>query len=146
MPPETAADVFDAELAAELPASVDRAAIRRVQFVAQLLDESIRVPGIDYRIGIDPILGVVPGAGDSVSALLSTYIVLESARLGVTYGTLVRMLANITADFVSGSIPFVGTIIDAAWKANKRNVELLVSELTENGDDRRRRPIPVQME
>jgi len=68
-----------------LPKSVDRAAVKRIQLVAYVLDEGIRVPGIGYRIGIDPVLGILPGAGDVLSGGVSLYIVVESARLGVSY-------------------------------------------------------------
>ena len=113
----------------EVPDSVDEAAVRRMRFVANLLDDSIRVPGTEFRIGIDPILGVVPGAGDAVSAALSAYIVLESARLGVPFSTLLRMIANVTLDFAVGLVPVVGTLFDAVWKANQKNVELAVESL-----------------
>ena len=113
----------------EVPNSVDEAAVRRMSFVANLLDDSIRVPGTEFRIGIDPILGIVPGAGDAVSAALSVYIVLESARLGVPFLTLLRMIANVALDFAVGSVPVVGTMFDAVWKANQKNVELAVDSL-----------------
>jgi len=113
----------------EVPDSVDEAAVRRMRFVANLLDDSIRVPGTEFRIGIDPILGIVPAAGDAVSAALSVYIVLESARLGVPFLTLLRMMANVTLDFAIGSVPVIGTLFDAVWKANQRNVELAVESL-----------------
>ena len=113
----------------EVPGSVDEAAVRRMRFVANLLDDSIRVPGTEFRIGIDPILGILPGAGDAVAAAMSVYIVLESARLGVPFLTLLRMMANVTLDFAIGSVPVIGTLFDAAWKANQTNVELAVEHL-----------------
>ena len=113
----------------EVPDSVDEAAVRRMRFVANLLDDSIRVPGTELRIGIDPILGILPGAGDAVAAALSVYIVLESARLGVPFLTLLRMIANVTLDFAIGSVPVIGTLFDATWKANRKNVELAVESL-----------------
>ena len=113
----------------EVPDSVDEAAVRRMRFVANVLDDSIRVPGTDFRIGIDPILGILPGAGDAVAAAMSVYIVLESARLGVPFLTLLRMMANVTLDFAIGSVPVIGTLFDAAWKANQTNVELAVEHL-----------------
>jgi len=113
----------------EIPDSVDEAAVRRMRFVANLLDDSIRVPGTEFRIGIDPILGILPGAGDAVAAAMSVYIVLESARLGVPFLTLLRMMANVTLDFAIGSVPVIGTLFDAAWKANQTNVELAVEHL-----------------
>ncbi|WP_251329856.1 DUF4112 domain-containing protein [Haloplanus pelagicus] len=123
---------FDATID-ELPASVDRAAVRRMHLVARVLDDSLRIPGTEFRIGLDPVLGVVPGAGDAVSGCLSLYLVLESARLGVSYGTLIRMLANIGVDVAGGSLPVVGDLFDAVWKANRRNFDLALADLAAEG-------------
>lgn len=118
----------------QLPKSVDRAAVKRMQFVAHVLDEGIRVPGIDYRIGVDPLVGVLPGAGDVLTGGLSMYIVLEAARLGVSYTTLLKMIANVSVDVTGGSIPVAGSVFDAVWKANKRNFELALEDLTTDHD------------
>ena len=112
-----------------LPDSVDEAAVQRMQFVARLLDDSIRLPGTEFKIGLDPIIGVLPVTGDAVAAALSGYIILESARLGVSYLTLLRMLANVGVDFAVGSVPVVGDIFDIAWKANVRNLQLALADL-----------------
>jgi hypothetical protein len=130
---------FDEKIA-HLPKSVDRAAVKRMQIVAYVLDEGIRVPGIDYRIGIDPLLGVLPGAGDVLSGGFSLYIVLEAARLGVSYTTLLQMIANISLDVVGGTIPVAGDIFDFVWKANKRNLELVLNDLTTDDDRSPRSP------
>lgn len=122
---------FDVGYDGELPGSVDEAALKRMETVAYILDESVRVPGIGIRIGIDPVLGALPVAGDVVSAAFSLYIVAESAYLGVSFTTLLEMIANITIDVVGGSIPYVGTVVDALWKANKRNVALALEDLAE---------------
>lgn len=126
-------DDIEAAFAAEvdtLPASVDRAAVKRMQTVAWILDDGIRIPGSDRRIGIDPLIGVIPIAGDVVAGGISLYIILEAARLGVTYRTILRMLGNVAVDVVAGSVPYLGDIFDAAWKANKRNVELAIKDLS----------------
>lgn len=115
-----------------LPADVDEAAVRRMRTVAFVLDESIRVPGTDRRIGIDPLLGALPVVGDAVSGAISLYIVLEAARLGVSYGTLLRMIANVSVDVVAGSLPLVGDLFDTVWKSNRRNLRLVLADLTEN--------------
>jgi len=120
---------FDIDYNGELPESVDEAALKRMETVAYVLDESVRVPGIGFRIGIDPVLGALPVAGDVVSGAFSLYIVAESAYLGVSFTTLVEMLANITIDVVGGAIPYAGTVVDAIWKANKRNVALALEDL-----------------
>jgi len=113
----------------ELPSSVDQAAVDRMRLIAQLLDDAIPIPGTNYRVGIDPIMGAAPVAGDVVTGLISLYIVAESARLGVSYQTLLKMLLNVSVDVGGGSIPVLGTVFDVAWKSNKRNVRLLLNEL-----------------
>ena len=113
----------------------DEAALRRVRTVAGLMDEAVRVPGTDYKVGLDPILGIVPGGGDLVSAGVSLYIVAEAAYLGVPLSTLVKMLGTVTVDVVGGSVPVLGTLFDAYWKSNKWNVATLEEYLGVEGKD-----------
>lgn len=112
-----------------VPEEVDEAALRRMQTVADLMDEAVRVPGTDIKVGLDPILGVIPGAGDAVSAGISLYIVIEAANLGVPYGTVVKMLGNVAVDTAGGSVPVLGSIFDMFWKANTWNIELVEEAL-----------------
>jgi hypothetical protein len=98
--------------------------LQRLRRLSYLLDNSIPIPGIG-RIGIDPILGLVPGAGDTVSGALAAYIVWEAARLGSPRATLVQMVWNILIETILGSVPIVGDLFDATWKANARNLALL---------------------
>ena len=101
--------------------------------VASLLNGVCGSP-VGYRVGVDPVLGIRPVAGDVVSAGVSLYIVAESAYLGVSLTTPVRMLESITVNVVGGSIPVVGTLADVAWKANKHTVGLAVRDLAEPVD------------
>ena len=112
----------------------DRAALERARTASTLLDEAIRIPGIGYRVGIDPLIGLLPVSGDAVGAVLSLYIVAESARLGVPRETLARMVVNIAIDTAGGSIPIAGSLLDAVWKANERNVSLLEDHLADRSD------------
>jgi hypothetical protein len=98
--------------------------VQRLQRLARLWDASIRLPG-GIAIGLDPLVGLVPGVGDAVGALVSGYIVLEAARLGTPAVTLLRMLLNIAIDALVGSIPVAGDLFDFAWKANLKNVALI---------------------
>jgi hypothetical protein len=138
-------DPFDVRLD-DLPASVDRAAVKRMRFVARVLDDSVRIPGTEFRIGLDPVLGLLPVAGDAVSGALSLYIVVESARLGVSPKTLFGMLANVGVDVAGGSIPVVGDLFDAAWKANTRNLRLALSELADADEAPSRTAVEVDIE
>jgi len=113
----------------DLPATVDGGAIERMRFVAHALDEGIRVPGTDARVGLDPILGILPGAGDTAAAAVSLYVVVEAARMGVSSSTLLRMLANVGVDAIVGSVPVLGVVFDAFWKANTWNLELALEDL-----------------
>ncbi len=126
---EALAAEFDVDIADDLPETLDWAAVERMRVVAKLLDDSIPIPGTPFKIGIDPIIGIAPVAGDIATSLLSLYIVAESARLGVSYGTLIQMLANISIDLAGGAIPILGDVFDAAWKANKRNMQLFIEDL-----------------
>ena len=119
------------EFGDELPAGIDDAAIARMRTVARILDEGVTLPGTNFRFGLDPIVGILPGAGDTVTSIVSLYIVAESARMGVSQSTLLRMLANIAVDTVGGSVPLLGVVFDAFWKANKWNVQLALEDLAE---------------
>lgn len=105
--------------------SQDEARLKRIRLLSRLLDEQFRIPGTTYRVGLDGLLGLIPGVGDAAGALLSAYIVYEAIRLGVPSTVLLRMLANIGIDTVGGAIPVVGDIFDMAWKTNKKNAALL---------------------
>jgi hypothetical protein len=106
-------------------------ALGRMAAVAWLLDDAIRVPGTGRRIGLDPVVGVLPVAGDLATAAISLYIVAEAALAGVSRRTLAAMLANVAIDAGAGSVPVVGDLFDAGWKANRRNVELAARDLAE---------------
>jgi hypothetical protein len=105
------------------------ASIQRLHKFSRLLDNAIPIPGTTYRIGLDPILGLVPGVGDFVGTALSAYIVIEAARLGVPRATLGRMVFNILLEGLVGAVPVLGDLFDFAWKANTQNMALLDAHL-----------------
>lgn len=92
---------------------------------AELLDSKFKIPGTSIRFGIDPILGLIPGAGDLLTGLASLYFVYLGARYGAPASVLIRMLLNILADIIIGAIPLLGEVFDFGWKANLRNARLL---------------------
>lgn len=98
---------------------------KRLSRLAWFLDNSILLPGINYRIGVDAIIGLIPGIGDAAGMLLSSYILGEAARLGAPKTILLQMGYNIAIESLVGIIPFFGDIFDMTWKANYRNVLLL---------------------
>ena len=93
------------------------------------MDEGLRIPGTSIRIGLDPIIGLIPGAGDAVGAILAGTIVVEAARTGISRFTLLRMAGNIALDSAIGAVPLVGDLFDAGWKANTKNLALLQRHL-----------------
>ncbi|ELZ65141.1 DUF4112 domain-containing protein [Haloferax sp. Atlit-10N] len=115
----------DAVVDFESAGVADEETLARLRTVSFYLDEAFEIPGTNYRIGLDPILGLVPGVGDATASALSAYILVEAAMLGVPRATLARMLGNVVLDATVGSLPVVGDVFDAAWKANARNVRLL---------------------
>lgn len=92
---------------------------------ARLLDEAFKIPIINYRVGLEPILGLVPVLGDFSGFLLSGYLIVRAARLGLPRELVVRMVVNALLDAAIGSIPVVGDVFDFFWKVNKRNLRLV---------------------
>jgi hypothetical protein len=108
--------------AASAPDTTER--LRRLRSLAWLLDNSIPLPG-GYRIGLDALIGLVPGLGDALGALFSAYIVNEARSLGAPRSILMRMIGNVMIETLIGAIPFAGDLFDAMFKANMRNLALL---------------------
>lgn len=96
-----------------------------VERLAWWLDSAIAVPGTRFRIGFDALIGLIPGFGDLVGALLSSYIIAVAASRGLPRSALARMAINVGVEAIVGVVPIFGDIFDAAWKANQRNVRLM---------------------
>jgi hypothetical protein len=93
--------------------------------VSRLLDDAFLVPGTGFRVGLDPLLGLVPVIGDLATLSMSFYILITAAQMQVPKATLYRMGFNVVIDYIVGSIPLLGNVFDFFWKANSKNVELL---------------------
>lgn len=106
--------------------------LKRIQY---LMDDCIKLPCCSRRVGIDPIIGLVPVIGDMGSALVSVFFVARSARVVSRY-TIVRMLANVWIDTVVGVVPFAGDIFDVGWKANERNLGIVEDHFKSGSDAR----------
>lgn len=115
---------------------LDQRRLDRLRRVGWLLDNSIPIPGTRYRLGIDQLIGLVPGIGDLIGGVLSLYIILEASRMGVPRGLLARMGWNVAVDTFVGEVPVLGDLFDIGFKANLRNLALL--------DDYLRRPVEVR--
>ena len=97
--------------------------LRRLRSVSWFLDRSIPIGR--WRIGVDPLIGIIPGAGDWIGALLSLYVFYEGARLGMSAPVLTRMAGNILIETIVGAVPVLGDMFDFVWQANTRNVALI---------------------
>ena len=104
--------------------------IADVETIARWLDYAFALPG-GFRFGVAGIIGLVPGIGDVLDALLSLYIVARAIQLGVPRVALARMLVNVGIESLAGAVPFIGDFFDIAFKANRRNYQLLKNHLAE---------------
>ena len=103
-----------------------------------LMDDLFRIPGIGWRIGLDALVGLIPGFGDTATSLASFYILASAVRYGVPKVTILRMGLNIGIDYVMGSLPVVGDLFDTWWKSNRMNVELVRKRATVSADEARK--------
>lgn len=106
--------------------------------LSRWMDGMFRIPGLGWRFGLDAIIGLVPGVGDTLTSLVSFYILAAGVRYRVPKVTLLRMGLNIGIDYVVGAVPFVGDLFDAAWKSNQMNMELLRSRATVSKEEARK--------
>ena len=95
-----------------------------------LMDDLFRIPVLGWRFGLDALIGLIPGLGDTATSLVSFYILAAAVRYRVPKVTLARMGLNIAFDYVAGSLPLVGDLADAAWKSNHKNLDLLKKRAT----------------
>jgi hypothetical protein len=93
--------------------------------LAQMLDDGFALPGTNIRFGLDPIIGLLPGFGDAIGALLSFVFVVAGWRRGLPGVTLLRMVINIGIDSLAGTLPIFGDLFDFYWKSNRMNYKLL---------------------
>lgn len=118
----------EAKSKAVAPSVRSRAEVERsLEQLSTLMDGLFRIPGTGWRIGLDAIVGLIPGIGDFATTAVSFYILAAGVRYRVPKVTLLRMAANVGVDYLFGAIPVVGDLFDVAWKSNQMNVELLKS-------------------
>lgn len=109
-----------------------------VTYLASLMDDAFRIPGTNFRVGLDGLIGLIPGIGDVAGILVGGIFLQEARRLGVSRWTRTRMVGNYFLDFLVGVVPLVGDLADFAFKANRRNYRLL----QEHVEKLRRRTTP----
>lgn len=107
----------------------DRAAIeaelRHLETIADWMDSRFKLPGTDFRFGLDGLLGLIPGIGDGVLALPALYLIARARNLGAPTHVQARMAGNVAVDLLIGAVPIVGDLFDFGFKANRRNMRLL---------------------
>jgi hypothetical protein len=104
---------------------------RRYAAVSRVLDDLVPIPGTNQRIGLDPIIGLIPWVGDLLSAAVGFWLIAEAARFRIPSVVLVRMVLNTTVDLVAGAIPLLGDIFDVVSRSNRRNLELFRHHATD---------------
>ncbi len=97
---------------------------RRFSLVSRVLDDLVAVPGTNHRVGLDPIVGLIPVVGDAVSGVVGFWLIAEATRFGVPRVVVARMVLNTTADLILGFIPVVGDLFDVVSRSNSRNLAL----------------------
>lgn len=115
----------------------EETALAQLRGLTRVLDSAITIPGTGIRVGLDPVIGLLPVVGDWIGAGLSGWIIVQGARLGVSRATLMRMAGNLAVDLVAGSVPVLGDIFDLGFRANERNLALISTHM--QAPERRRR-------
>lgn len=110
---------------------------KSIERLGWIMDDVFRVPVLGWRFGLDALVGLIPGFGDTGTTLVSFYILAAGVRYRVPKITLARMGLNIAIDYLVGSLPVVGDIADAWWKSNRMNIELLRKRATVSAEDAR---------
>jgi hypothetical protein len=104
-----------------------------IEKLADMLDTRWRIPGLGWRFGLDTVIGLVPGVGDTITGALGLYIIARSHQLGASKLLMARMGWNVLVDSVLGAVPLVGDLFDLANKSNTRNIRLLLRDLERRG-------------
>jgi hypothetical protein len=100
--------------------------LARIDALSRLLDTAFVIPGTNIRFGLDALIGLIPGIGDAITTAMSLYIVNEARALGAPRVLIARMLANVALDGLVGAVPILGDAFDVAFRANRRNMALLL--------------------
>jgi len=124
-----------------LSAAGTEEAVARVEALARLMDGAFVLPGTNFRLGLDAIIGLVPVAGDVISGLVSSYLIWEARQLGASKWLITRMMANTLLDTTLGAIPLVGDAFDVLFRANLKNMALLRAHIDKRGMNRPAGPV-----
>lgn len=103
--------------------------IADLEQLARLLDSQFAIPGTNWRFGLDSIIGLIPGVGDFLTTAMGGYIIYRARELGAPGWLIARMVGNLAVDGVVGAIPLVGDVFDFAFRANRKNVLMLLRHI-----------------
>lgn len=98
--------------------------LAHLEWLADLLDSRFVLPGTNIRFGLDGVIGMIPIAGDIISALISFYLISQASRLGLSPWVKLRMTWNVALDTLVGAVPILGDMFDVSYKSNRRNIAL----------------------
>ena len=122
----------------ELPTGTDPQSIRkRIEAMEILLERSFTVPGINYPIGLDALVGLVPVIGDIVTTAMGAYIVWEARNLDMPRWKIWRMIGNVGFDAAVGAIPIAGDAFDVLFRSNSRNMKIVRAHLDKHHPETR---------
>jgi Domain of unknown function (DUF4112) len=113
------------------------AKLEHLRSLSRLWDESLRIPGTKFRVGLESVIGLLPFGGDAIGIVLSCYILFHAIEFRLPQAILLRMALNVLIDGVIGTVPILGDLFDSTWKANTRNVNLLEAYLRHSGSSHR---------
>jgi hypothetical protein len=102
-----------------------RAALERLDWMANLMDSAVVLPGTNITVGLDAVIGLVPGVGDTITTVISLWMVKEAHELGAPKHLIARMIGNVALDGLVGAVPLLGDAFDVMFRANIRNMRLL---------------------
>ncbi len=113
-----------------IPIGQDPRSVRqRIEALEMLLERSFRIPGINYPVGLDAIVGLVPVLGDLVTTVMGAYLVWEARNLGMPKWKLWRMAGNVAFDTAIGAVPVIGDAADLLFRSNTRNLKIVKKHL-----------------
>jgi hypothetical protein len=110
-----------------------RAALERLDWMANLMDSAIVLPGTNITVGLDAVIGLVPGVGDTITTVISLWMVKEAHELGAPKHIIARMIGNVALDGLVGAVPLLGDAFDVMFRANRRNIKLLRDHFEKEG-------------
>ena len=110
-----------------------RAALERLDWLANLMDSAVVIPGTRITVGLDALIGLAPGIGDTVTTLISLWMVKEAHALGAPRHLIARMIGNVALDGLVGAVPLLGDAFDVMFRANKRNMKMLREHFEKEG-------------